>query len=125
LADFITNIAESDFRYTQVSVRRRPVSVKLSTRAAISGPSGGIREPAPDDGFGLSGSPHDLDGAVVVGSQKDDFRPPDMLLRAVTIGDDRLQLSAVSPAQFNPGSFVHSPDSHDRVHRGIRKRIEL
>jgi transcriptional regulator with XRE-family HTH domain len=32
---------------------------------------------------------------------------------------------AVSPAQFNPGSFVHSPDSHDRVHRGIRKRIEL
>jgi hypothetical protein len=32
---------------------------------------------------------------VVVGSQKDDFRPPDMLLRAVTIGDDRLQLSAV------------------------------
>jgi hypothetical protein len=106
-------------------IREHPAESIGGSALAARPPRRGVREPAPDDGFGLSGSPHDLDGAVVVGSQKDDFRPPDMLLRAVTIGDDRLQLSAVSPAQFNPGSFVHSPDSHDRVHRGIRKRIEL
>src|SRR6266540_3869119 len=51
-------------------------------------------------------------------------RPPDMLLRAVPVGDNCLQRGSVGGAQFDLGSFVHSPDSHDRVCRGIRKRIE-
>jgi hypothetical protein len=41
--------------------------------------------------------------------------PPDMLLRAVPIGDDRLQLGSVGGAQFDLGSFAHPPESRDRV----------
>jgi hypothetical protein len=63
--------------------------------------------------------------AVAVGGQKDNLRPPDRLLRAVSIGDNRLQLGAAAAAQSNPGPLVHSPDSHDRVHGGIRKGIEM
>jgi len=121
-----------------------PAKVKATTRSATSEANGGMREgrvlsrhrggdafgakpflPAPDDGLGLSGSPHDLGGAVAVGGQQDDLGPPDMLLRAVPIGDNRLQLGSVGGAQFDLGSFVHSPDSHDRVRRGILKRIEM
>jgi hypothetical protein len=57
--------------------------------------------------------------------QQDDLGPPDMLLRTVPIGDNRLQLGSVGGAQFDLGSFVHSPDSHDRVRRGILRRIEM
>jgi hypothetical protein len=63
-------------------------------------------------------------GAVAVGGQQDDLGPPDMLLRTVPIGDNPLQLGSVGGAQFDLGSFVHPPDSHDRVRRGILKRIE-
>ena len=80
--------------------------------------------PTPDDGLSLSGPPHDLGGAVPGGCQQDDLGPPDMLLRAVPVGDNCLQRGSVGGAQFDLGSFVHSPDSHDRVCRGIRKRIE-
>jgi hypothetical protein len=48
-----------------------------------------------------------------------------MLLRTVPIGYNRLQLGSVSGRQLELGSFVHSPDSHDRVRRGIRQRIEM
>src|SRR6266536_833109 len=77
-----------------------PAKVKATTRSAISGLNGGMR-----------------DGRVL-------SRPPDMLLRAVPVGDNCLQRGSVGGAQFDLGSFVHSPDSHDRVCRGIRKRIE-
>jgi hypothetical protein len=62
---------------------------------------------------------------VAVGGQQDDLGPPDMLLRTVPIGDNRLQLGSVGGAQFDLGSFVYSPDSHDRVRREILKRIEM
>jgi hypothetical protein len=53
------------------------------------------------------------------------FAPPDMLLRTVPIEDNCLQLGSVGGGQLELGSFVHSPDSHDQVRRGIRKRIAL
>ena len=81
--------------------------------------------PAPDHGFGLSGSPHDFGGAVAVRCQQDDLCPPDMLLRTVSVGYNRFQLDSLGSAQFDLGSCVHSRDSHDRVRRGIRKRIEM
>src|SRR5262245_42714270 len=78
-----------------------PAKVKATTRSATSGANGGMREgcvlsrhreatpsalnsflPAPDDGLGLSGSPHHLGGAVPVGGQQDGLGPPDMLSSA-------------------------------------------
>src|SRR6266487_1495746 len=79
-----------------------PAKVKATTRSAISGLNGGM-----PDGRVLSR-----------------HSPPDMLLRTVPVGDNCLQRGSVGGAQFDLGSFVHSPDSHDRVRRGIRKRIE-
>src|SRR4029453_5174950 len=86
-----------------------PAKVKATTRSAISGLNGGMRDgrvlsphhpgsplgakpplPTPDDGLSLSGPPHDLGGAVPGGCQQDDLGPPDMLLRAVPVGDNCL-----------------------------------
>src|SRR5262245_19324474 len=51
--------------------------------------------------------------------------PPPALLRTVPIGDNRLQLGSVGGAQFDLGSFVHSPDTDDRFRRENLKRIEM
>ena len=51
--------------------------------------------PAPHNGLALADSAHDGGGAVVVGGQSDDPRPPHVLLRTVAIPDDRLQASGV------------------------------
>src|SRR4029079_5966961 len=69
-------------------------SVSVTTRAATSGPSGGMREgrvlscrrpsmpsfmqpflPAPDAGLRLAGPAHDLVGANTVAAREDDRRP--------------------------------------------------
>src|SRR5262249_23989923 len=121
-----------------------PDKVKVTTRSTTSGGSWGDSRgpgfvapqpgdacgakpilPAPDDGLGLSSAPHDLGAAAAIGGQKDDLSPPDMLLRAVPIADNGLQLSALGSAQLDFGSFVHSPDSHDPVCPGIRQSIEM
>jgi hypothetical protein len=62
---------------------------------------------------------------MTVRRQEDDLGPPDMLLRAVAVGDHRRKLAAVSRAQSDVRSLVHSQDSHMRVIRGIHKRIEM
>jgi hypothetical protein len=76
--------------------------------------------PAPNDGLGLAGLPHDLSRAVAVSGQQHNLGAPDMLLRT-PIGNDRLQCRAIGGVQGNLGSFVHPPDSHDRVRGGILK----
>jgi len=81
--------------------------------------------PPPNDRLGLSSSPHDLGRAVAIRGQQDDLGSPDMFLRTVPVGDNCLQHGAVGGIQCNLGSFVHSPDSHSRVRRGILKRIEM
>ena len=74
--------------------------------------------PAPNDGLGLTGLPHDLGRAMAIGSQQNDLGAPDMLLRTIPIGDDRPQRGAVSGIQCNLRSVVHPPDSHNRVRGG-------
>jgi len=48
-----------------------------------------------------------------------------MLLPTIPIRDDSLQRGSLAGIQCNLGSFVHSPGSHDRIRRGILKRIEM
>ena len=47
--------------------------------------------PAPYRRLTKACPPHDLSGAVPFASQQDHLRPPDMLLLAITVGDDRCQ----------------------------------
>ena len=51
--------------------------------------------PAPHHRLGLAGSAHDLERAAAVGRCKDDFGAPDMLLRRVAIGNNRLKPTAI------------------------------
>jgi hypothetical protein len=51
--------------------------------------------PAPHHRLGLAGSAHDLGRAAAVGRCKDDFGAPDMLLRRVAIGHNRLKRTAI------------------------------
>jgi len=81
--------------------------------------------PAPDHRLGLPRGSHDLSSAVTVGRQKNDPCPPNVLLRAVAVGDHCRKLAAVGPAQSDVRSLVHPQDSHTRVPQGIPKRIQL
>jgi acyl-CoA synthetase (AMP-forming)/AMP-acid ligase II len=81
--------------------------------------------PAPDHRLGLAGGLHDLSRAATIGRQKDDLCPPNVLLRAIAVGDHGLKLATVGSAQLDVRSLVHPPDSHTRVLQGIPRRIEV
>ena len=51
--------------------------------------------PTPHAGLRLAGPAHDLHGAAFVDTLKDNPCPPDMLLPAVAVRDDRFQTAAV------------------------------
>jgi hypothetical protein len=80
--------------------------------------------PAPDDGLGLAGALHDLVRPVAGSRQQDDLGAPNVLLRAVPVRHDRLEIGTVRGTQMKLGSRVHTPDSHVRPRSGIHKRIE-
>jgi hypothetical protein len=81
--------------------------------------------PTPDHGLGLPGRAHDLGRAVAFGRQKNDFRPPNVLLRAVAVRHHRFNRAPIGRAKSDVRSLVHPADSHRRVSRGILKRIEV
>ena len=69
--------------------------------------------PAPHNGLALADSAHDGGGAVVVGGQSDDPRPPHVLLRTVAIPDDRLQAHPICRRNRDGNSFAHHQQSHE------------
>ena len=81
--------------------------------------------PPPDHRLGFTGCLHDLGSAATIGGQKNDFRPPNVLLRAIAVGHHCFKLGAVGGAQSDIRSLVHPADSHTRVRRGIPQRIEM
>src|SRR5271166_1830515 len=70
--------------------------------------------PAPDHGFALADSAPDAGRALAVSGQNDDPRPPDVLLRAAAMPDDRLQASPIRRRDFDDYSLAHVPQSHKR-----------
>jgi len=64
--------------------------------------------PAPDHGFALTDSPRDGGSALAVSGQNNDPRPPDVLLRAVAIPDDRLQASPIRRRDFDDYTLAHA-----------------
>ena len=117
-----------------VSPGGSPVVVSADHPAATSAPSGGMPRrpglvaqqardprghepllPAPDRDLARARPPHDLHGAVTIGGQQHDPRPPDMLLRAVAIGHHRLQTSPVGGVNFDDDPFAHAPKPTPRT----------
>ena len=69
--------------------------------------------PAPDYGLALANGAHDARGALAVGGQNHDPRPPNVLLRAVAIPDDRLQARPIRRGNGDGNSFAHHRQSHE------------
>src|SRR3984893_11728368 len=70
--------------------------------------------PAPNHGFALANSAHEGGRARAARGQNNDSRPPDVLLWAVAIPDDRLQASPIRRHAFDDYSLAHAPQSHKR-----------
>jgi hypothetical protein len=64
---------------------------------------------------------HNLGGAQAVRCEQDDPGAPNMLLRAVPIGDDRRKSLAIGSLDLHHDPFAHSPDSHAGKPAGILK----
>ena len=79
--------------------------------------------PAPDHRFALACLPHDLGRAEAVRRQHDNSSTPNMLLRAISISDDRRKSPVVDRFDVNHDSRAHAQDSHSRkslgIHRGL------
>jgi len=76
--------------------------------------------PAPDCRFGHPGCPHDLVGAGPDRCEKHDLTPPNMLLRAVAIRNDRLHAGSVFGIDDKADPGAHARDSHTTAPAGIR-----
>src|SRR5882724_8798390 len=114
--------------------------VRATTRAAISGPRGAMREgrvlsrsrPSTPSSMNRScqrhtadaGRAHDLGCARPVGGQKHDPGAPDVLLRAVPIRHDRVQADAGGGAYVYGDACSHPPDSHRLKPAGIPIRTQ-
>ena len=70
--------------------------------------------PAPDHGFALAHSASDGGRAFALSGQNNDPRPPDVLLPAVAIPDDRLQASPIRRRDFDDDALAHASQSHNR-----------
>src|SRR5512132_748421 len=111
------------------------VAVSAITRSMIVCCKGGIRDgrvlsrrspstpsvmnllPAPDARLRLAAAAHDLGRAETVRGRQDDLRPPDVLLRAVPVRDDRFQTGTIGGADFDGDVPAHAhrlahPASH-------------
>jgi hypothetical protein len=78
--------------------------------------------PAPNSRLGHPGCPHDLMCARPSRRKKDDPATPDVLLRAVAIGNDRLHAGPVFGINGKADPGAHNRDSHTAAFAGILYR---
>ena len=100
-----------------------PRGAGLVAQQAVDAPLSEAFLPAPDAGLGLACPTHDLDGAEAVGREEHDGRPPNLLLRRVTVTDDRLKPAAIASLQRDRNPRAHAQDSHAPNSVGIPCRI--
>ena len=81
--------------------------------------------PAPDAGLGLGRSSHDRRGPQTLAAQKHDASPPDVLLRALGISDDRPQSFTIAGGYREGNAVAHAADSHAKTQSGIPIRTPL
>ncbi len=78
--------------------------------------------PAPDTGLRLACPAHDLRRADAVRAQKNDGRPPHMLLGGIAISDHPFETKTGGAIDCDGNSAAHAPDSHKHPTTGIPKR---
>jgi len=78
--------------------------------------------PAPDAGFRLARSAHDLVRSDASCAQQDDGRPPHMFLGGAAVPDHSFKTEAVGRTDCDRNSGAHAPDSQMRAALGIPKR---
>ena len=105
-----------------VRKRRDPQRPRLVTQPARDPLGHDALLPPPDRGLAEVGVAHDPDGAAASSRQQHDLRSPDMLLWAVPIREDRLQLEPIGSAHFNSDTSPHAMDSHPSTRMGIQNR---
>jgi hypothetical protein len=76
--------------------------------------------PAPDSRLADNGIAHDLRGAATVCRQQHDPRTPDVLLRSVSVRNDRVQLATIRGTHLNVDASAHPADSHFADLAGIQ-----
>jgi hypothetical protein len=103
--------------------RRHPRGARLVAQQALDTFSGEALLPAPHTGLRGARPAHDLDRADTFGGQEDDFGPPDMLLRGVAVGHDRLQSAAIGGIERDGDPRAHASESHATDPAGIPPRI--
>src|SRR4029077_16499336 len=105
--------------------------VSATTRSTVSAGSGGMREgrvlsrvnpsipscmkrscQRPTTVFALADSAGDGGGTLAVGCQNNDPRPPNVLLRAVAIANDRVQPNPILRRDGDGNSLAHHRHSH-------------
>ena len=95
---------------------------RLVAQKAIDAFGGKALLPAPDAGLGLARASHDLGRADIIGAQQNDLGTPDMLLRRITICDQRPQTRAIRRRNDEGYSGAHVPDSHTLSRKRIPNR---
>jgi hypothetical protein len=81
--------------------------------------------PAPDSRLADAGFAHNLRRAAILRRQQYDPRPPDMLLRSVSIRHDRLRLKTIRSTQLNFNASAHPAESHSSEITGIQNRTQM
>ena len=76
--------------------------------------------PAPDAGLALARPPHDLSGAKTIAGQQDDPSPPDVLLRAAPVRNNRLKTSTLGGTNVHMDTVSHSKRLAHRASHGNR-----
>ena len=80
--------------------------------------------PAPDRRLADTRIAHDLGRAAAVCRQQHDLRSPDVLLRSVSVGHDRVQVDTIRGTHLNFDARAHPPDSHFTNAQGILNRTQ-
>ena len=81
--------------------------------------------PAPDNSLADTGLPHDLGRAATVRCQQHDLSSLAMLLRAVSVRHDRIQLDTIRRTHVDFDTGAHPADSHVSTIAGIRIRTQM
>ena len=81
--------------------------------------------PAPDAGLGLGRLAHDRARAQALDRQEHDLRPPDVLLRRVSVFNESVKPIEIGGRDGKRNAGSHPPDSHAATQPGIRLGIQL
>jgi hypothetical protein len=105
--------------------RRDAGRARLVAKQAVEACLHEPRLPASDASLGLAGAAHDLVRADAIGRERDDFRPPRVLLGGVAVSDETLKPFPIRGRRRHGYSRAHLAESHAPTRLGIHSGIQL